>query len=117
MPDVVARAPRGGTMLGLGLALLGGSVAFGDFGTLPAVLVALSGSTLGFTHPRRAWRWGVLVIGCFGVAQLLLRVLHATREAPESTPMNGNVAALAAFVGLYAGVLLRDIAASLEHDG
>jgi hypothetical protein len=28
--------------------------------------------------------------------------------------MNGNVAALAAFVGLYAGVLLRDIAASLE---
>ncbi|MGH7675794.1 MAG: hypothetical protein ACREMV_11045 [Gemmatimonadales bacterium] len=117
MPETVGGAPRGGTTLGLGLALLGGIVGFGDFGTLPTVLVALSGSTLGFTHPHRAWRWGVFVIGCFGVAQLLLRVLQVTREAPDPSPMNGNVAALAAFVGVYAGVLLRHVAIVLERDG
>ena len=116
MPEGVRTAPRGVTILGLWIALLAGCVGFDDFGTLPAVLVAFSGATLGFTHPRRAWRWGVLAVACFAVAQLLLRLLQLTREMPIG-PINGDLAALAAFVGLYAGVLLQCIVVRLESDG
>ncbi len=112
----VRPVPRGITLLGLGIGLLAGSVGFAGFGALPAVMVALSGTTLGFTHPRRSWRWGVLVIACFGVAQLLLRILYVTRDARDAIPVDGNVAALATFVGLYGGVLLQHVVNRLERD-
>ncbi len=116
-PTARGAAPRTVTLVGTGLALVAGSVGFEGFGSLAPVLVALAGVVLGFSHPRRAWRWAVLVVVCFAVAQLLLRILHLDLEERVPQPVDGNLAGLAALVGAYLGAGLERIVVRLEHEG
>ncbi|MGH7569626.1 MAG: hypothetical protein ACREL9_11800 [Gemmatimonadales bacterium] len=76
--------------------------------------IGLGGVLMGFTHPRGAWRWGIVVVACFGAAQLLLWLALVDNERPP-VRSSGDSAAFATFVGIYLGALLERVVSRLER--
>ncbi len=105
---------RSTTLFALSLALFGGSVGFEDLKGLSVLAIGFAGVLTGFTHPRGAWRWGIVLVACFSAAQLLLWLVHSENERPP-VRSSGDIAALAIFVGTYIGVSLERVVAVLER--
>jgi hypothetical protein len=73
----------------------------------PAFMLVAFGLFLGFAHPARAWRWGVLLgvwIPLFAGASVFLR--HETLSALGQRA-SALIAFVPAFLGVYAGAGTR----------
>ncbi len=107
------------SLIGLGFALAGGACAgwidFNNDEPQAAVLVILVATfLLGLAIPRRGWLWAIVV--ALGLPGMYL-VLRAMGYQPVSPPSPAWFASLLglipAFLGAYAGVLLRAISITL----
>ncbi len=94
-------------LIALTLGLAAGSCsALGGDELTPALLLT-GGFLLGFSSPHRAWRWGLMVGVCVPVAWLALQALARTSPPSEVRAFGELASPLPAFLGAYAGVLLR----------
>jgi cyanate permease len=97
------------------VALLGGFVAgavdFNNNEPQAAVLViVVFAGVLGFTEPRRAWRWALIVGLGVPIVYLIATVLgYSAKSVPEPGWYASLIALIPAFISTYCGVLLRKI--------
>jgi hypothetical protein len=101
------------TVICAGLALLGGLIIgvidFNATEPQPAALMVLVfAGILGFSQPRNAWRWAIIVALGLPLAQLLLLQFGFHPRDPVGPGVYGTLIALIpSFIGAYGGVLIR----------
>ncbi len=98
-------------ILALVAGLLTGAVDFNATEPQPAALMVLVfAGILGFSQPRNAWRWAIIVALGLPLAQLLLLQFGFHPRDPVGPGVYGTLIALIpAFIGAYGGVLLRRV--------
>ena len=99
------------TLLALFLGLLAGIVNVASAEVqLPILLLLIFGFFLGFSEPKRAWRWAILIfifVPLFPFARLI--AVHSFEKIlPEG--FGSFLAAVPAFIGTYAGVFVKSAA-------
>ncbi len=96
-------------ILALAAGLLAGAVDFNATEPQPAALMVLAfAGLLGFSQPRNAWRWAIIVALGLPLAHLTLRQLGFQSRDPVSPGEYATLIALIpAFIGAYGGVLIR----------
>jgi hypothetical protein len=102
-------------VLCIALAVIGGFLAGAvDFNNdepqaAVIVIVAFTG-LLGFSQPRKAWRWALIVGLGVPIVYLIATVLgYQSKSAAEPGWYASLIALIPAFVSTYCGVLLRKV--------
>ena len=101
------------TWIGLAFALAGGVwigwIDFNNDEPQAAVLAVLVVTfLLGLALPRQGWLWAVVVSSCLPGMYLVLRLLGYQPVSPPSPVwFASSLALIPAFIGAYAGVVLR----------
>ncbi len=95
------------------IALMGGTFAWwvdarNDEPQAAVIVILFFTVILGAIHPRKAWLWAVLVGLCLPVGYLVARSMGYLPANPVEPGWYASAIALVpAFIGAYAGVLLR----------
>ncbi len=90
---------------GLGLLMVWFDLHTDDTGIV-AGLLFIFGGLLGMGRPYGAWRWALALGLCVPAGEFLTLALGLTHQ-PLSQATGSLLALIFAFVGVYAGVLLR----------
>ncbi len=78
-----------------------------------ALLLLVFGLFAGFAQPRRAWLWALLLGLWVPILALVTYTLHLS-NATSTEAVSSIIALIPAFVGAYAGVIVKRFAATGE---
>jgi hypothetical protein len=73
------------------------------------LLLVMFGGLLGYLGPRVPWRWGLLLAIWVPIAMIVSRLTDPTGQPPLYKLLQPLIAIVPAFIGAYAGVLVRKV--------